>query len=119
MGSGLRNKKRPYSIRLMFPSAILAFSEMIPRPIRSPSGSLFYLDRIRRCLNRTIHNFLLSSGGVLFCHAELEGFVPGLFCTDMVHLSAIGLYIFNMGLQNLIKTATVGSSRPALFNNFD
>lgn len=91
----------------MFPNAILAFSEMIPSLIWSPSGKLFYLDRIRRCLNRTIHNFLVSSGGMSFRHVELEGFVPGLFHNDLVHLSEIRLKIFNMGLQHFIERATV------------
>lgn len=106
-------KRDLYAIKLVFPSAILAFSEMIPWLLWLSFGNLFYLDRIRRRLNRTIHRFLISSGGLSFRHSELEGFVPGLFQEDMVHLSMIGLDIFNMGLQNLIELATVvGGPQP-------
>ena len=101
-------------IKLMFPSAVLAFSEMIPRLLWSPLSGLFYLDKIRRRLNRTMHSFLTTAGGVSFRHSELEGFIPGLFRKDKVHLSPIGLDIFNMGLQSLIESATVlGGPQPA------
>lgn len=68
----------------------------------SPSSNLFYVDRIRRHLNRTIHNhnkhLSVSLGGLSFRHMELGGFVPGLFTNDLVHLSVIDIDIFNMGL---------------------
>ena len=106
-------KRDLHTISLMFPGSVLAFSEMVPRMLWSPQSGLFYLDRIRRRLNRTIHSFLVSSGGVSFRHSELEGFMPGLFRKDNVHLSPIGIDIFNMGLQNLIEAATVvGGPQP-------
>ena len=107
-------KRDLHSITLMYPGVVLAYSEMIPRLLWSPQGSLFYVDRIRRRLNRTVHSFISSIGGVSFRHTELEGFLPGLFGKDKVHLSIIGLDIFNMGLQSLIESATVvGGPQPA------
>lgn len=107
-------KRDLYSNKLVFPNSVLAFTEMVPRLLWSPLDSLFYLDRIRRCLNRTIHNFLVTSGRVSYRHIELEGFLPDLFRTDLVHLSDICLDVFNMGLQSLIESATVlGVSQPA------
>lgn len=102
------------AIKLLFPRSILAFSEMVPRLLWSPWGNFFYVDKIRRRLNRTIHNFLASSGSLSFRHLELEGFIPGLFREDLVHLSDIGIDIFSMGLQSLIENAMVlGGPQPA------
>lgn len=101
------------SVKLLFPQSILAFSEIIPRLIWSPFSNLFYVDKIRRRLNRTVHNFIVSLGGLSFRHTELEGFLPGLFRNDLVHLSEVGIDIFNMGLQSLIEKALVlGGPQP-------
>ena len=106
-------KRDLHAIALMFPGSTLAYSEMVPRLLWSPQGSLFYVDRIRRRLNRTIHGFMSSISGSSFRHFELEGFLPGLFRDDKVHLSGIGLDIFNMGIQSIIESATVvGGPRP-------
>lgn len=100
-------KQDLYSFKVLFPQTIFAFSEMVPRLLWSPFGKLFYLDKMRRRLNRTIHNFLIQSKGFSYRHFELEGFIPGLFRPDLVHLSNIGLDIFNMGLQSMVEQATV------------
>lgn len=106
-------KRDLYSITQMFPGSVLVYSEMVPRLLWSPHGTLFYVDRIRRRLNRTIHSFMPSIGGSSFRHSELEGFLPGLFRVDQIHLSGIGLDIFNMGIQSMIESATVvGGPRP-------
>lgn len=67
--------------------------QWVPRLIWSSSSNLFYVDRIRRCLNRTIHNFLVSWGRVSFCHIDLNSFFSGLFWHDLVHLSIAWTYL--------------------------
>lgn len=104
-------KQDLFSFKVLFPSAIIAFSEMISRLLWSPSGNLFYLDKIRRHLNRTIHNFFVSSNNLSYRHIDLEGFLSGLYRSDLVHLSDIGLDIFNVGSQNIIEEATVLGGR--------
>lgn len=87
---------------------------MIPRLTWSPQGNFHYIDENQRRLNRTVHNYLVSSGGLSYRHVELEGFLPGLLRHDLMHLSDISFNIFNMGLQNLIDLAIVlGRRRPA------
>lgn len=41
-------------------------------------------------------------GGFSFRHFDLEGGFLDLYQGDYIHLSDIGLDIFNMGLQNII-----------------
>lgn len=67
----------------------------------------YILDRIHKHLNRTIHNFLVASNGLFYYHIDLEGFILGLYRSDLVHLSNIGLNIFNVGLQNIIVQVMV------------
>lgn len=50
-------KKRLMLFKLLFPHAVLAYSEMIPRLIWFPQGKFHYIDKIRRRLNRTVHNY--------------------------------------------------------------
>lgn len=44
-------------------------------------------------------------GGFSFCYVHLEFFFPGLYREDGVHLSDIGLDIFNSGLQDMVEKA--------------
>lgn len=95
------------SFKLLFPFTVLVFSEMIPRLLWSNYSSLHYLDKIRKRLNRTIRNSVISLGGLSYRHVDLEGFLPGFYRVDFVHLSDVGIDIFILGLQNMIEQATV------------
>lgn len=87
---------------------LLYFSEVIPRfRWRNPHESFF--DRIRKRVNRSMMVFLRAVGGFSFRHELLEGFEPGLFWADGVHLSDIGLDIFNCNLEVMVKKAAAWS----------
>lgn len=93
------------SFKLLFPSTVIIFSEIVPRLIWSELSNLHYIDKIRKRVNRTICNLVISQGGFSYRHVELEGFLPGLYGLDFVHLSEVGLDIFIVGLQNMIEQA--------------
>lgn len=46
-------------------------------------------------------------GGLSYRHVDLEGGYPGLYRPDGVHLSEVGIDIFNLGLQNGIEMAAM------------
>lgn len=39
------------------------------------------------------------------CHIDLEGGIPGLYRQDIIHLSDIGLNLFNLSLKSCIEMA--------------
>lgn len=97
--------KQTFSVlKGMWPSVILIFSEIIPRRIWGLPEWAF-MHRIRRRINRCMMHFLPVIGGFAFRHIELEGFLPGLFREDWIHLSEIGLDIFNNNLQVMVERA--------------
>lgn len=89
-------KRDLYSIKLLFPNFVLAFLKMVPRLLWPPLGNLFYLDEIQRHLNRTIHFFWQPQVVYFIDILSWRVFFPGLFRADLVHLSDIGLDVFNV-----------------------
>ena len=84
-----------------FPELCLFFSEIFPRLVWSRTP----FERVRKRLNRAIAKFMPTIGGLSFRHVDLEGGIAGLFRSDGVHLSEIGLDIFNNNLQNMVEVA--------------
>lgn len=91
-------------LKTSFPHTVLVFSEVIPRfRWRNPQERFF--DRIRKRVNRSMMVFLRAVGGFSFRHELLEGYEPGLYRADGVHLSEIGLDIFNCDLEEMVEKA--------------
>ncbi|KAM4021773.1 uncharacterized protein ACNLHF_027088 [Anomaloglossus baeobatrachus] len=89
-------------IRSWFPDAGLVFSEIVPR-LQWHCDRLRFRERIRKRVNRAMERFLPVINGSTYRHLDLEGFLSGLYRDDLVHLSDVGLDIFNLGLQNCIE----------------
>lgn len=51
--------------------------------------------------------FMLFMGGFSYRHINLVGGFHGLYRSDGVHLSNVGLDIFNLGLESSIERAMV------------
>ncbi|XP_069812262.1 uncharacterized protein [Dendropsophus ebraccatus] len=101
----IEEMKRDLSmIKSLFPQVCLGFSEIIPR-FEWKVKQLMYCERIRKRINHNIEKFMPAVGGFSFRHLELEGFLPGLYWSDLVHLSEIGMDIFNADLQSMIEVA--------------
>lgn len=62
------------------------------------------LKKIRR-VNRAVEKCMTSIGGFSFRHVDLERGFPSLYRDDGIHLSDIGLDIFNADLQSCIEQA--------------
>lgn len=88
-----------HQFKLSFPNITLFFFEIIPRLV----WLNFPFDKVRKHINRTMAKFLSTIGGFIFRHIDLEGGIIGLFRTDGIHLSDIGLDIFNNNLQTMVE----------------
>ena len=100
-------KKDLQMIQMFFPVVKVIFSEIIPRLVWLSPGKLRSLEKIRKRVNHSIEKFMQNMDSFSFRHVELEGGFPGLYRRDGVHLSNIGLDIFNTGLQSMIEKAAV------------
>ena len=65
------------------------------------------MERMRKRVNRAMEKYMPTIGGLSYRHIDLEGGVPGFYRSDGVHLSEIGLDLFNLGLQSGIEMAAV------------
>lgn len=83
-------------------NTILVFSEILPRLLWSHRLN-FFMEKIRKRVNRSISNFLLSLNGISFRHYNLEGFLPGYYLTDEFSFSPVGLDIFNLDVQSMLE----------------
>lgn len=72
------------------------------------------LEVIRRRVNQSIEKRMPLLDSFSFWHIDLEGGFSGLYRQDRVHLSDVGLDIFNLGLQTMIEMAALWG-RPFLF----
>lgn len=61
-------------------------------------------------MNRAVSKLLLGSGIISFRHVDLEGGLKGLYRKEAIHLSNIGLDIFNTDLSSCVKMAAVWGS---------
>ncbi|XP_071968790.1 uncharacterized protein [Engystomops pustulosus] len=94
-------KKDLAILKCILPDTVLIFSEIIPRLLWR--GEWDFMDKIRKRINRRMQKYLPCIGGFSYRHVDLEGFVEGLYRSDSVHLSEVGLDIFNLGLQNALE----------------
>ena len=92
-------------IHLLFPTAKIIFSDIIQRLVWLPPFSRRPLEKIRKRINRAVSKLLVESGIFSFRHTELEGGHAGLYRSDGVHLSDIGLDIFNADLGSCVESA--------------
>lgn len=94
------------SFKLSFPHCVCVFSESVPRLLWFSSPQLKPLEKVRRCINRFLETCMPSIGGFSYRHIDLEGGMPGLYRSDSIHLSDVGLDLFNLGLQSCVEMAT-------------
>ncbi|XP_041423511.1 uncharacterized protein LOC121395057 [Xenopus laevis] len=92
-------------LHFSFPKVLFVWSEMVSRIIWFQSPETKALDRCRKKINSAIAKFAKGLNVFTYRHTDLELTGSGLYRDDSVHLSDIGLDIFNNGLRNAIELA--------------
>lgn len=88
--------KQDYSkIHDLLSESLLTFSEIIPILAWSHKET-FFLENIRKRINRSLQKFMHLLRGFAYRHSDLEGFLSGFSLEDEFNLSMIVLDIFNM-----------------------
>ncbi|OCT92937.1 hypothetical protein XELAEV_18016004mg [Xenopus laevis] len=103
-------------IRSLFVGVVIVWSEMIPRLVWRWARDHSAMERSQRKLNQLLSVFIRRSGGVVVRHKDLERAVPGHYRRDGVHLSDVGLDLFNLGVGVGVERAAFlvsGVARPA------
>ncbi|PIO39553.1 hypothetical protein AB205_0008570 [Aquarana catesbeiana] len=92
-------------LRSMFPNTIIVWSEMMARTSWSMAMSVERLNKARIKVNKEVGKFFVRNGGLTIRHRDLEK-EPQLFLKeDGVHLNAVGIDIWSLGLQEGIQRA--------------
>lgn len=92
---------------MSFPHTVIVFLEIVQRLRWLSPPSTRHGEKIRKRVNRAVAKFLQALGIISFRHVELEGNIKGLYRGDGIHLSDIGLDIFNTNLSTCVEMATV------------
>ncbi|KAM8924600.1 uncharacterized protein RCH25_009300 [Pelodytes ibericus] len=102
------------SLLVLFPNVTLVWSEVVPRNYWRCAHNQRALERCRVKFNKQISKFVLGVGGVTIRHRVFETDAAMYFRSDGVHLTEVGLDLFNLALQDGLEQAiasVVGSPR--------
>lgn len=100
-------KKHLLHFKNTSPDRTIVFSEIIPRFSWLSSPQRKVMERMRKRVNRAMEKYMPSIGGLSYRNVDLEGGIPRFYRADGVHLSDVGVDLFNLGLQSGIEMATV------------
>ncbi|OCT67472.1 hypothetical protein XELAEV_18038770mg [Xenopus laevis] len=92
-------------LHFSFPEVLFVWSEIVSRITWFQSPETKALDRCHKKINSAIAKFAKWLNVFTYRHTDLELTGSGLYRDDGVHLSDIGLDIFNNGLRNAIELA--------------
>ncbi|KAM4045382.1 uncharacterized protein ACNLHF_009210 [Anomaloglossus baeobatrachus] len=90
---------------MSFPGITLVWSEMVARRSWRKARSVDRLNKARAKVNRAISKFVSRNGGVCIRHVELERTEEEFWLADGVHLNAVGIDLWALGLQGGIERA--------------
>lgn len=110
-----RMKQDLDAVRLRFPDIVLVWSEIIPRLVWRHARDVVAIERCRKKVNKLVSPFVRKCGGVVVRHRSLEEKLAGYYIRDGVHLSEVGLDLFNLALSEGIEKALLwlGGARRA------
>ncbi|OCT91870.1 hypothetical protein XELAEV_18014927mg [Xenopus laevis] len=92
-------------LHFSFPKVVFVWSEIVSRITWFPFPEIKSLDRCQKKINSAIAKFAKGLNIFTYRHTDLELNGSGVYRDDGVHLSDIGLDIFNNGLKNAIELA--------------
>lgn len=102
-----------HRFKLSSPNTTVIFSEIVSRLSWLFSPQRRAMEKIRKRINRAMEKYLPSLEGFSYRHIELGG-LQGLYRQHGIHLSDVGLDVFNLGLQSCIDMAA-GMGKAGVF----
>lgn len=88
-----------------FPDTIFVWSDMVARTAWRLARSVAGLNRARVKVNKAVAKFFVRNGGLAVRHRELEEETWRFLRSDGVHLNAIGIDLWQLGLQDGVQRA--------------
>lgn len=93
-------------LRSLFPDTIVVWSDMVARTSwRLAAVSVAWVNKTRIKVNKVVAKFFVRNGGLAIRHRDLEKETWLLLRGDGVHLSAVGIDLWFLGLQDGIQQA--------------
>ncbi|KAM3924805.1 uncharacterized protein RB166_008161 [Leptodactylus fuscus] len=89
----------------LFPGLITIWSDIVPRRTWKGARSVVRLNKARVKVNRAIGRFMARNGAIVVRHTDLESGEGAFWRSDGIHLNAVGIDVWNVGLQTGIETA--------------
>lgn len=92
-------------LRTAFPALLVVWSDMVARTSWRMARSVARLNKARIKLNKEVGRFVCRNGGLVVRHLELEVDTWRYLRDDGVHLNAVGIDLWALGLQDGIQRA--------------
>ena len=92
-------------LRMAFPQMVIVWSDMIARTSWRLARSVEGVNRARRKVNCDVGRFMARNGGLVARHLDLEEDTWRYLRGDGVHLNAVGIVLWFLGLQDGIERA--------------
>ncbi|KAG8451037.1 hypothetical protein GDO86_003352 [Hymenochirus boettgeri] len=89
-----------------WPGVEIIWSQIIPRRAWRGARSQIAVNNIRKNVNRAMAKYAEASGVKIINHNDIVYGCPGLYRADGVHLSDIGIDIFNLNIQSALEKIT-------------
>lgn len=88
-----------------FPGMVTVWSDIVPRSVWREARSVDRVNKARIKVNRAVGGFMARNGAMVVRHRDLEAGTGGFWRADGVHLNAVGIDLWTLGLQEAIETA--------------
>ncbi|XP_072010733.1 uncharacterized protein [Engystomops pustulosus] len=92
-------------MRVLYPSLVVGWSDVVRRRNWRHARSVGRLNRARVKLNRAVGGFVARNGGIVVRHHELEEGRGEYWLGDGVHLNAVGMDLWALGIQGGLERA--------------
>lgn len=92
-------------IRSSFPEVLLVWSDIVARTVWRGARSVDRINKARIKINKEVGRFFTRNGGFVVRHRELEVDTWRYLRGDGVHLNAVGIDLWSLGLQDGIQRA--------------
>lgn len=92
-------------LRMAFPGMLIVWSDMVALTTWRLARSVERVNKARKKVNRDVSKFVVKNGGLAIRHLELEVDTWRYLRGDGVHLNAVGIEMWALGLQDGIQRA--------------